>query len=100
MAERLPRVFGSRVRDELLAIERFETLTEAQVMVADWREDYNQHQPRSSLGMMAPTRFAAGWRLNAETAERRNGETAKRRRQPPRAPGQRAADRLTARGPH
>ncbi len=58
--------FGSRVRDELLGIELFETLTEAQVMVADWREDYNHHRFHSSLAMMAPTRFAASWRENAQ----------------------------------
>ena len=33
--------FGSRIRDELLGVELFETLIEAKVMVADWREDYN-----------------------------------------------------------
>jgi len=32
--------FGSKVRDELLAVELFSCLTEAKVMVADWRDDY------------------------------------------------------------
>jgi putative transposase len=54
--------FGSRVRDELLSGELFETLIEAQVMVADWREDYNHNRPHSSLGMRAPTSFARKWR--------------------------------------
>ena len=54
--------FGSRVRDELLSGELFETLIEAQVMVADWREDYNHNRPHSSLGMRAPTSFAREWR--------------------------------------
>ena len=27
-------------------------------MVADWREDYNEHRPHSSLAMQAPARFA------------------------------------------
>lgn len=56
--------FGSRVRDELLAGELFSCLTEAQVMVADWREDYNEHRPHSSLAMQAPARFARAWRQN------------------------------------
>ena len=54
--------FGSRIRDELLAVEQFSCLAEAQVMVEDWRQDYNHHRPHSALGMMAPARFAAAWR--------------------------------------
>jgi putative transposase len=59
--------FNSRVRDELLAIELFSCLAEAKVMVADWREDYNEHRPHSALGMKAPAKFAREWRKNAET---------------------------------
>ena len=54
--------FGSRVRDELLSVELFSCLTEAQVMVADWRDDYNEHRPHSSLAMKAPAKFARAWR--------------------------------------
>jgi len=53
--------FGSRIRDELLTGELFETLLEAQVLVEDWRHDYNTQRPHSSLGMRAPARFAAQW---------------------------------------
>ena len=58
--------FGSRVRHELLASELFETLAEAQVMVADWRTDYNTNRPHSALGMRTPARFARAWRESAE----------------------------------
>ncbi len=58
--------FGSRIRDELLGVELFETLTEAQVMVADWRADYNERRPHSSLGMRAPASFARAWLEGAE----------------------------------
>lgn len=34
--------FHSRVRDELLDIEEFSCLAEDQVVIGDWREDYNQ----------------------------------------------------------
>jgi Integrase core domain len=54
--------FGSRVRDELLSVELFSSLAEAQVLVEDWRIDYNSSRPHSALGMMAPARFAASWR--------------------------------------
>lgn len=56
--------YGSRVRDELLAIEQFDTLLEAQVLVADWREEYNTYRPHSALGMLTPVEFAARWRAD------------------------------------
>ena len=58
--------FGSRIRDELLAVEQFSCLAEAKVMVGDWREDYNEHRPHSALAMMAPARFARAWRQAAQ----------------------------------
>jgi putative transposase len=58
--------YGSRVRDELLAIEQFDTLLEAQVLVADWREEYNTYRPHSALGMLTPAEFAAQWRTDRQ----------------------------------
>ena len=54
--------FGSRIRDELLAVELFSCLAEAQVVIEDWRVDDNEHRPHSALGMMAPAVFARGYR--------------------------------------
>ena len=56
--------YGSRMRDELLAIEQFDTLLEAQVLVADWRTEYNTYRPHSALGMLTPAEFARQWRTN------------------------------------
>ena len=50
--------FGGRVRDELLALELFSCLAEAQALIEDRRVDY-QHRPHSTLGMMTPAAFAA-----------------------------------------
>jgi putative transposase len=50
--------FGSRIRDELLAVELFSCLAEAQVLIEDWRLDYNEHRPHSALGMLTPKAFA------------------------------------------
>jgi putative transposase len=58
--------FGSRIRDELLGVELFSCLTEAQVMIEDWREDYNHHRPHSSLSMTAPARFAQTWKTRQD----------------------------------
>ncbi len=54
--------FHSRLRDEFLAVEEFSCLTEAQVLLADWQEDYNRRRPHSALGMLAPAVFAANWK--------------------------------------
>jgi putative transposase len=58
--------FGSRVRDELLAVEQFSCLAEAKVLIEDWRQDYNEHRPHSALGMSSPARFAKAWRSQHE----------------------------------
>jgi putative transposase len=51
--------YGSRMRDELLSIEQFDSLLEAQVLVEAWRIEYNTYRPHSSPGMLTPTEFAA-----------------------------------------
>jgi putative transposase len=58
--------FGSRVRDELLAVEQFSCLAEAQVLVEDYRQDYNANRPHSALAMKSPARFARAWRAQHE----------------------------------
>jgi hypothetical protein len=52
VAEPVRAEFHSRVRDELLDVEEFSCLAEAQVVIADWRRDYNQRRPHSALGML------------------------------------------------
>lgn len=58
--------FGSRIRDELLSVEIFPCLAEAKIMVEDWRHDYNEHRPRSALGMQASVRFAKAWKAHQQ----------------------------------
>ena len=53
--------FNGRVRDELLAVEQFATLLEAQVVIEDWRVEYNTQRPHSSLGWLSPATYAARW---------------------------------------
>ncbi len=53
--------FNARIRDELLAITEFCTLTEAQVLIEDWRITYNVERPHSSLGYLTPVEFSRAW---------------------------------------
>jgi putative transposase len=47
--------FNARVRDELLNITAFDSLLEAKVLIEDWRIEYNNLRPHSSLGRQTPT---------------------------------------------
>jgi transposase InsO family protein len=51
--------FHSRLRDEFLATEIFESLAVARKLTQAWREDYNHYRPHSSLGYVTPVEFAA-----------------------------------------
>ena len=50
--------FNGRLRDEFLAVEQFDSLLEAQVLIEDWRIEYNTKRPHSSLGWLAPAAYA------------------------------------------
>ena len=52
--------FRSRLRDELLGREVFETLEEARAIVEDRRLGYDRRGPRSSPDDLTPAEFAAG----------------------------------------
>ncbi len=57
-----PDVHGGAL-DELLAIEQFNSRLEAQVLVADWREEYSDYRPHAALGMLTPIDSTA-WRMD------------------------------------
>jgi len=46
--------FNGKLRDELLNCEVFYTLTEAKTLIEQWRKEYNQVRPHSSLGYRPP----------------------------------------------
>ena len=46
--------FNGKLRDELLNREIFTTLTEARVLIKQWRKEYNHIRPHSSLGYRPP----------------------------------------------
>jgi len=46
--------FNGKLRDELLNREVFTTLTEAKVLIEEWRKEYNQVRPHSALNYRPP----------------------------------------------
>jgi len=53
--------FNGKLRDELLNREVFYTLKEAQVLIENWRVEYNTIRPHSSLGYRPPAPEAKDW---------------------------------------
>jgi putative transposase len=51
--------FNARVRDECLNINMFWSLTQARVVISDWKTEYNHHRRHSALGYQAPAQYAA-----------------------------------------
>jgi putative transposase len=50
--------FNGRLRDELLNETSFQSLTHAREMLAEWRDDFNQNRPHTSLKGLTPNEFA------------------------------------------
>ncbi len=46
--------FNGKLRDELLNREIFTTLTEASILIEEWRKEYNQVRPHSALNYKPP----------------------------------------------
>jgi putative transposase len=53
--------FNGRLRDEFLNSCQFSSVFEAQVLLEDWRMEYNYERPHSALGMLSPIEFAKAW---------------------------------------
>jgi transposase InsO family protein len=49
--------FHDKLRDELLNRELFGNLLEARVVIEQWRRQYNEERPHSSLGYQTPREF-------------------------------------------
>lgn len=50
--------FNGKLRDECLNMEWFDTLKEAQVVIEQWRDEYNTFRPHSALNYQTPDAFA------------------------------------------
>ncbi len=50
--------FNSRLRQECLNASWFLSLADARARIEEWRIDYNENRPHSSLGGLTPAAFA------------------------------------------
>ncbi|MBH1927918.1 IS3 family transposase, partial [Serratia ureilytica] len=54
--------FNGRFRDECLNEHWFSDILHARKTINDWRQDYNECRPHSSLDYQTPAEFATDWR--------------------------------------
>jgi murein DD-endopeptidase MepM/ murein hydrolase activator NlpD len=66
--------FHGKLRDELLNCELFATLLEAQVLLEQYRIEYNEFRPHRSLDSLTPAEFAARWAPDASSNSARPGQ--------------------------
>lgn len=60
--------FHSRLRDELLNRELFDSVRHARASIAAWREDYNEERPHGALDGQTPGEFARRCAASARVA--------------------------------
>ena len=60
--------FNGHLRHELLDMESFNTLHEAQLLVEDWRLEYNHYRPHQSLNYQTPAEYARRCRQETQPA--------------------------------
>lgn len=53
--------FNGRLRQECLNQNWFLSLADARETIENWRHDYNEYRPHSSLGQQTPSEFVADW---------------------------------------
>jgi len=58
--------YNDKMRRELLNGELIDSVLEGQVLLDDWREDFNTYRPHQSLGYLTPVEFTRRWRMENE----------------------------------
>jgi putative transposase len=56
--------FDGRLRDECLNEHLFASYAHARQVINDWRNDYNNHRPHTSLEGLTPNEFATRSRMD------------------------------------
>jgi len=55
------KAFNGRLWQECLNQNWFLSLADARETIENWRQDYNEYRPHSSLGQQTPSEFVADW---------------------------------------
>ena len=63
--------FHDKLRDELLNREWFTSLLETQCLLTQWRREYNEERPHSSLNYQTPAEFSANNQMQIKTPSAR-----------------------------
>ncbi|WP_029571494.1 IS3 family transposase, partial [Pantoea ananatis] len=61
--------FNGRFRDECLNEHWFSDVSHARKTISEWRQDYNECRPHSTLNYQTPSEFAANWRKGNSESE-------------------------------
>ena len=64
--------FNGKFRDECLNEQWFQSLPQARDCIAEWRKDYNEVRPHSSLGRIPPAQLAQQQRIQTNAAANLN----------------------------
>jgi putative transposase len=54
--------FKARLRVEFVNGQQFDSLSEAKVLLGDWRHEYNHERTNSALRRQTPVRFTEIWK--------------------------------------
>jgi putative transposase len=66
--------FNGKFRDECLNEQWFQSLPQARDCFAEWRKDYNEVRPHSSLGRIPPAQFAQQQRSQIFATDSNNNQ--------------------------
>ena len=66
--------FNGKFRDECLNEQWFQSLPQARDCIAEWRKDYNEVRPHSSLGRIPPSQFAQQQRIQIFATDSNNNQ--------------------------
>ncbi len=61
--------FNGKFRDECLNMNWFYNMQEAKEIINNWKKDYNQYRPHSSLGYLTPNEFKKQYLLSHDTVQ-------------------------------
>lgn len=66
--------FNGKFKDECLNVQWFQSLPQARDCIAEWRKDYNEVRPHSSLGRIPPAQFAQQQRIQIFATDSNNNQ--------------------------